>query len=222
MSSTLTAYSALPPGGTKPKSLVVLLHGVGANGQDLLGLSSFWHSLLPDTEFVAPDAPEPYDMAPIGHQWFSLADRSMAAMLAGVEASAPILNQFLDELLAERGFKDKDMALVGFSQGTMMALHVGLRRRHAPAAILGFSGMLLQTPFFASAVTSKPPTLLVHGAQDPVLPYEAMEAAKSALSSIGVPVETLGRPALGHSIDEIGASYGGAFLAKHLGSAAAQ
>jgi phospholipase/carboxylesterase len=217
---TLTAYSALPPDGRKPTSLVVLLHGVGSNGEDLIGLSSFWHRLLPAAEFVSPDAPEPYDMAPVGYQWFSLADRGMAAMVAGAQASAPILNKFLDELLVERGFTDKQLALVGFSQGTMMALHVGLRRPHAPAAILGYSGMLLQTPDFVTATTAKPPTLLVHGTEDPVLPFQVMELAKNALGAVGVPVETLTRPGLGHTIDEVGASVGGAFVAKALGDAA--
>lgn len=113
-SATLTAYTARPPDGRKPDSVVVLLHGVGANGHDLLGLSELWHDSVPGAEFVSPDAPFAYDMAPIGHQWFSLQERSLPAMVAGAEQAEPLLDRFLDEVLAERGLDDSRLALVGF------------------------------------------------------------------------------------------------------------
>ena len=128
MLSTLSGPSRPPASGGKPSRLVVLLHGLGADGNDLIGLAPYWASLLPEAEFLSPNAPFPCDMAPYGYQWFSAQDRSPAAVLAGVRAAAPMLDAFIDEALAERGLGDGELALVGFSQGTMMSLFVGLRR----------------------------------------------------------------------------------------------
>ncbi len=132
-----------PASGSKPRQLVVLLHGVGADGHDLIGLAPYWAPALPDAEFVSPDAPFPCDMAPYGRQWFSLQDRTPNAILGGVRAAAPILDAFLDEALAARGLDASQLALVGFSQGTMMSLYVGPRRAEALAGIIGYSGALI-------------------------------------------------------------------------------
>jgi phospholipase/carboxylesterase len=208
-----------PAAGGKPESVVVLLHGLGANGADLLGLAPFWSERLPRTEFVAPDAPEPCDMAPFGFQWFSLQDRNPLTMMRGVTGAAPLLDAFLDEVLAERGLGDDRMAVVGFSQGTMMSLHVGLRRAKAPAAIVGYSGALLAGPELFLQIRARPPILLVHGDADPVVPVNALAAAAIGLRAVGLTVETIRRPGLGHSIDEVGLERGGAFLAARLTSA---
>src|SRR4051794_33134777 len=122
----LTGPSQPPAAGGKPKKLVVLLHGLGADGTDLIGIAPYWARLVPSAEFVAPNAPFPCDMGPYGYQWFSLQDRSMESILAGVRAAAPFVEAFIDDLLAARGLAEKDLALVGFSQGTMMSLYVGL------------------------------------------------------------------------------------------------
>src|SRR5690242_18353856 len=140
---TLSGPSRKPASGGAPRQLVILLHGLGADGNDLIGLAPYWAPLLPDAEFVAPDAPFPCDMAPFGRQWFSLQDRSPLAILAGVRAAAPILDVFIDEALKARNLDESRLALVGFSQGTMMSLYVGLRRAKALAGIVGFSGALL-------------------------------------------------------------------------------
>ena len=205
-----------PSAGGKPTSLVVLLHGLGANGADLMGLAPYWAEALPDTAFVAPDAPEPCDMAPYGFQWFSLQDRNPIAMMHGVSAAAPVLDGFLDEILAEQGVEAGRLALVGFSQGTMMSLHVGLRRAAAPAAIVGYSGALLAGPELFLQIRARPPVLLVHGDADPIVPVGALDAAAIGLRSVGVTVETERRPGLGHSIDEVGLERGGAFLVAAL------
>ncbi len=134
---SLSGPSVKPKGGAAPRRLVVLLHGLGADGNDLIGLAPYWATLLPDAEFIAPDAPYPCDMAPMGRQWFSLAERTPENLLAGVRGSAPIVDAFLDTALAARGLADGDLALVGFSQGTMMSLFVGLRRAKPLAALLG-------------------------------------------------------------------------------------
>jgi phospholipase/carboxylesterase len=205
-----------PASGRAPKALVVLLHGVGADGQDLIGLAPHWARYLPEAEFLAPDGPEPCDMAPFGRQWFSLQDRTPAVMEAGLQAAAPIVNGFLDQALAERGLTDADLALVGFSQGTMTSLYTALRRPRPCAAVVGYSGALLGAPTLARDIVSRPPVLLVHGEDDGVVPFAAMAAASQALRSAGVAVETLARPGLGHGIDPEGLVAGLDMLRRHL------
>ncbi|MBV8131920.1 MAG: dienelactone hydrolase family protein [Alphaproteobacteria bacterium] len=208
----LSGPSRPPASGGRPSRLVILLHGLGADGNDLIGLAPYWATLLPTTEFVSPNAPFPCDMAPYGYQWFSAQDRSPAAVLAGVRAAAPFLDAFIDGALAKRRLDDADLALVGFSQGTMMSLYVGLRRSRPVAGIVGFSGRLLAPELLASELRSRPRTLLVHGTDDPLVPYESLAAAETALTDIGVPVETLTCAGVGHSIDESGLRRGGSFL----------
>ena len=212
MMSALSGPSRPPASGGKPNRLVILLHGLGADGNDLIGLAPYWAPLMPTAEFVSPNAPFPCDMAPYGYQWFSAQDRSPAAVLAGVRAAAPLLDAFIDDALAERGLDDGDLALVGFSQGTMMSLFVGLRRAKPVAGIVGFSGRLLGPELLASELRSRPRTLLVHGTDDPLVPYESLAAAEMALKGADVPVDTLTCPGVGHSIDENGLKRGGALL----------
>ena len=208
----LSGPSRPPASGGKPSRLVILLHGLGADGNDLIGLAPYWAPMLPEAEFLSPNAPFPCDMAPYGQQWFSSQDRSPAAVLAGVRAAAPILDAFIDEALAARGLGDGDLALVGFSQGTMMSLFVGLRRAQPAAGIVGFSGRLLAPELLTNELRSRPRILLVHGTEDPLVPYASLAAAEAALTSAGVPVETLTCPGIGHSIDEEGLRRGGHFL----------
>ncbi len=217
MLPSLTGPTQPPASGGAPRQLVVLLHGVGADGSDLIGLAPDWAELLPEAEFLSPDAPFPCDMAPFGRQWFSLQDRSPAAILAGVRATAPILDAFLDDALAARGLDDGSLALVGFSQGTMMSLHVGLRRAMAPAGIVGYSGAMIGADDLPREIRARPPVLLVHGDADEVVPPRALPMAVQALEAAGVPVDSLTRPRLGHGIDEVGLRDGGAFLRRVLG-----
>jgi phospholipase/carboxylesterase len=217
MLPSLTGPTQPPASGGAPRQLVVLLHGVGADGSDLIGLAPYWAELLPEAEFLSPDAPFPCDMAPFGRQWFSLQDRSPAAILAGVRATAPILDAFLDDALATRGLDDGSLALVGFSQGTMMSLHVGLRRAMAPAGIVGYSGAMIGADDLPREIRARPPVLLVHGDADEVVPPRALPMAVQALEAAGVPVDSLTRPGLGHGIDEVGLRDGGAFLRRVLG-----
>lgn len=205
-----------PASGGTPRSLVVLLHGLGADGNDLISLAPYWAKALPDTAFVSPHAPFPCDMAPYGRQWFSLQDRTPAMILAGVKAAAPILDDFIDAELREHGLTDDRLALVGFSQGTMMSLYVAPRRARAIAGVVGYSGALVGADLLAADVKSKPPVLLVHGEMDDIVPFQAMAAAAAGLRAAGIAVETLGRPGLPHSIDEEGLLRGGRFLAERL------
>ena len=208
----LSGPSRPPASGGKPSRLVILLHGLGADGNDLIGLAPYWAPLLPEAEFLSPNAPFPCDMSPSGYQWFSSQDRSPTAVLAGVRAAAPILDAFIDEALAARGLGDGDLALVGFSQGTMMSLFVGLRRLEPVAGIVGFSGRLLAPELLVDELRSRPRTLLVHGTEDPLVPYASLAAAETTLTAAGVQVETLTCPGIGHSIDEAGLRRGGHFL----------
>jgi phospholipase/carboxylesterase len=205
-----------PQSGRKAQSLVVLLHGLGADGNDLISLAPLWARVLPDTAFVSPHAPFPCDMAPYGRQWFSLQDRSPARVLAGVQAAAPILDSFLDAELARHALPPEKMALVGFSQGTMMSLYVAPRRAHAVAGVVGFSGAMVGGDALAGEIRARPPVLLVHGDADPIVPYESMAAAAQALDRAGVAVETLTCPDLPHSIDEAGLQAGAEFLVERL------
>lgn len=213
----------LPPrAGGRPRQLVVFLHGYGADGNDLIAIGRTWQAILPQAAFVSPHAPEPCGMAPVGRQWFALTFRDPQERWKGVNAAAPVLERFLDAELARHRLSGNALALVGFSQGTMMALHVGLRRAVAPAAVVGYSGALVlpgETPeAIRSAVRARPPVLLVHGESDDLIPAQALFLAAQGLATLGVPVEWHLSPGIGHGIDNEGLRHGGEFLARRFGS----
>lgn len=206
-----------PASGGPARQLVVLMHGVGADGNDLIGLAPHIAQALPDAAFVSPHAPFPYDMAPFGRQWFSLMDRSPSRMLDGVRIAGPIVDRFLDLELKRLGLDDAHLALVGFSQGTMTALHTGLRRVSPCAGILGYSGVLVGADILDSDLRARPPVMLIHGDDDPVVSYTLHELSVAALEAHDVPVEAHTCHGLGHSIDEEGLALGIAFLQKVFG-----
>ncbi len=201
-----------PLAGGKADYLVVLLHGVGANGNDLISLARAWRAILPETEFIAPNAPFPCDYAPEARQWFSLADRAPEKLLAGLREAATILDRFFDELLASRQLSDARLALAGFSQGAATALYAGLRRQSQIAGIVAFSGALPGGDGMRSDIRSKPPVLLVHGEADDVVPFQSLANAQAVLEAAGVSVTAVARPGLGHAIDDAGIALGGEFL----------
>jgi phospholipase/carboxylesterase len=204
-----------PAAGVKTTSLVILLHGYGSNGEDLIGLAPHWQGLLPTTAFVSPNAPQPCPGAPGGYQWWALHGGGDRA--AGANQAAPILNAFIDAELARYGLTETELALVGFSQGTMMALHVGPRRPRQIAGIVGYSGMLADPMGLAAPGISHPPILLIHGDADPMIPIAAFHRARDALVRDGFTVESHVSAGLGHSIDLAGLQLGGQFLARVLG-----
>jgi phospholipase/carboxylesterase len=212
----------LAPASGKAKKLVVFLHGYGADGNDLIEIGRAWQSLLPDTAFVSPHAPNPCGQSPMGREWFPLTMREPSERWTGVNAAAPVLNAFLDAELARHGLPGSALALVGFSQGTMMSLHVGLRRATAPAAIVGYSGMLVtpnddaEIDKFAEEIVARPPVLLVHGDQDQLIPVQALLHAAQGLASLDIPVQWHISPGVGHGIDQEGLRHGGEFLARNL------
>ncbi|MEM8915891.1 MAG: dienelactone hydrolase family protein [Pseudomonadota bacterium] len=212
MQSKIDGPYRAPANGQAPTKLIVFLHGVGANGDDLIGLADPLAGLFPHVGFISPNAPEAYDMAPVGYQWFSLADRDPQVMLRGIQASEPILSRFLDDQKEAHGLTDGDIALVGFSQGTMMSLYHAPRRAGQLAAVVGFSGALIGAETLKQDTVSRPPVLLVHGEADPVVPFAAMAMAAGALNIAGFDVQTLARPGLAHGIDPQGLEA----AAKHL------
>jgi phospholipase/carboxylesterase len=205
-----------PATGGTPKQLVVLCHGVGADGQDLIDLGPHWGPSLPDAAFSAPDAPEPYDGAPFGRQWWPIGDRDPARMAAGVAKAQPMLDAYIDAELARLSLPPDAYALMGFSQGAMMVLYAGLRRATPPRAILAFSGALIAPQDLPNRRNSAP-VLLVHGESDDVVPAFRSRDAEAALKAAGVPVESLFVPGLGHGIDPSGLETGAAALRRGFG-----
>ncbi|MGN6150004.1 MAG: alpha/beta hydrolase [Rhizomicrobium sp.] len=201
----------LPPARGEATHLVVLSHGYGADGNDLIGLAPMWQRLLPTVAFVAPNAPQRCD-AGFGYQWFPISRLDPHEMARGVESAAATLENFVEAELARLNLTGDKLALVGFSQGTMMSLHVGLKRGVKPAAIVGYSGMLAdQTP---APIADAPPVMLIHGDADPMIPVGALFASAATLGGAGAAVQWHIAPGVGHSIDETGLVMGGEFLAR--------
>lgn len=217
-SPDLTGPVRLPQAGGPPDSLIVLLHGVGADGADLIDLADHWSHALPGTLFLAPDAPFACDMAPFGRQWFSLQDRSPAALWDGVTRATPILSQFLDRQRVRLGLPWSRVALVGFSQGCMMALHLAPRLPEPLAGVVGMSGALLAPERLALDTRSRPPILLIHGGADPVVPAAALPLATAALTAAGFAVESQIYPGVGHGVSTAAIELTGTFLVKCLQS----
>ena len=176
-------------------------------------MSPHWARLMPNALFLSPHAPFPCELGPWGRQWFSVADGDPVMLLAGTRAAAPILDGFIDSVLSEHDLTADRLALVGFSQGTMMALYVVPRRAAACAGVVGYSGRLIGADMLQAELKSRPPMLLFHGDADQVLPHESLPAAVEGLQAVGIEVEAHLRPGLGHAIDEEGLRRGGEFLA---------
>ncbi len=200
----------LQPAKGQATELVVLLHGYGADGNDLISLAPHWQQLLPGAAFVAPNAPDRVPGTPSGYQWFPISRLDPHEMRAGVSAAAPRIAEFLDAELARLHLPPERLALAGFSQGAMLALHLGLRRSVPPAAVIGFSSMLATPPPDQKA---SPPVFLTHGGADTVIPVGAMFAAASGLGTAGRPVRWHLAPGMGHGIDAEGLELAGQFLA---------
>jgi phospholipase/carboxylesterase len=203
----------LPPAaGGAARQLVVFLHGYGADGNDLIGLGREWAKVLPHAAFVSPHAPEPCGMAPMGRQWFNLTFRDPTEMVRGVTNASPTLNAFLDAEIKRLNLPGRALGLVGFSQGTMMALGVGLKRQPTPAAIVGYSGALPIAEALPRNPGEAPAILLVHGDMDELIPIDAMFIAREQLAQAGIAVEWHVAQGIGHGIDAEGLRLGGAFL----------
>ncbi|MHA7774914.1 alpha/beta hydrolase [Roseibium sp. M-1] len=214
MTSSLDGPRLAPASGGPARQLVVILHGYGADGADLIDLGRAWQGQLLDAAFIAPDAPEHLPFEALGgRQWFALDERSPNEYRIGAEAAQPILDRFINDELARLSLNEQSLALVGFSQGAMMTFQCGLRRKVPPAALVGYSGLLPGADRLAG-ITTASPVLIVHGSEDDVVPDYHAEAARAALTAAGVSAQMHLLSGLGHSIDERGMVLGGRFLEK--------
>lgn len=202
------------PEDGRVEKLVILCHGYGSNGDDLIGLVPHLKPFVKNAAFVSPNAPGRLAGLPNGYQWFPLQTLSREERLTGTIAASPILHNFIDQQLEKYSLEDKDLILIGFSQGTMMSLHVGLRRPTNIAGIVGFSGAMAVAENWQEEVTSKPPVVLIHGDRDNVVPVELMHQAFIALQEAGIDVDNHVSPGVMHSIGPDGLHKAVEFLAK--------
>jgi phospholipase/carboxylesterase len=201
----LSGPEVTPRSGRKPKKLAIILHGLGANGDNLIDIARVMNRFIPDIHFIAPNAPEPYDFQPYGYyQWFSVADRAPEKMIAGARKAEIVLNEFIDHQLQRFNLEEKDLIVMGFSQGAMMSLHTCLRRKNPVALVIGFSGSLLSPELLHSEIKSKPDVLLLHGTDDEVVPVSKIYEAEKYLKENHVPVKAFTYNNIGHSISEEG------------------
>jgi phospholipase/carboxylesterase len=215
-SPTLSYLDRAPSNKQPPTSVVFLLHGYGAEASDLITLAEAWQQELPNTLFIAPNAPTVCNHLPSGRQWFALYDVSLPVLIEGAQQASTQLASFIESVLLEKKLQDLPVAILGFSQGAMTAMYTALRMTKPVQAVLAYSGLLLGTENLGQEITARPPILLIHGKDDTVVPHQATLAAAEALDQHQVPVKLLVLDALGHGIDDRGLAAGAQFLVEHL------
>lgn len=215
----LEGPEALPAPGVTARKLVILVHGYGADGADLIPIGEIWSQHMPETAFVAPNAPQMVGDGSGGRQWFGFDANGEGELRQRVKDAAANLSEFIDQQLLRFSLTNADLALVGFSQGTMIALEVALRRTPEIAALVGYSGSLPNGETLEDEMTAKPPVLLVHGDADPMIPVKALFRTVLTLKKHGLTPDWEISHNLGHGIDEAGVSRGQAFLASQMGIA---
>ncbi len=202
----------VPPKSGEARQLVVLLHGWGADGNDLIGLAPALQPALQPARFASPNAPDPCDQRPMGRQWYSFMDERPEKLKTGYDRAAGLIDAYLDAELERLKLDESRLALVGFSQGAMMAIHVALRRNKPVAGVVGYSGMLIDAENIAAEIKSRPPMLLCHGDADPVVPYASLREAVAGLAKHDVPAQWHTSPGVGHGIDPGALEAGSNFL----------
>ena len=213
MTAKLSGPMVPPKDGGMPAQAVVLLHGYGSDGQDLIGLAGYWRDLLPGALFVAPNAPEPCRDNPAGYQWFPIAQDRAARWVDGAASARPVIAEFLDGLWTQTGLGPEHTILGGFSQGAMMALNVGLSLERALMGIIAFSGALIEPDAVRDSPAPRPPVCLVHGDLDGVVEPDLSESAAALLRGKGFPVSYHVEIGAGHTITEDGLGFASEFIA---------
>ncbi len=217
---SLNGPEYFPQSGEKPKRAVIILHGVGADGENMMGIVPHLADAVEDCYFICPNGSEQYEDGSMsvngsyGYQWFSLWDRSYPQLKAGVEVASDNLKNFIDEVKERFNLNYSDIVLAGFSQGCMTALHTALRMGEGKqlAGMMGFSGGMIANQLEEAEITSKPKVCLVHGEADPVVPFDRSVYAEEHLSELGIDIETSVIPHLPHSIDINGIEIAKKFL----------
>jgi len=209
-------YEEFPDLDIKYESLVVLLHGIGADGFDLIPLAKHWALTLKKTKFYSLHAPYPYRFSPQGRQWFDLEDRDQTRILNEIELVKPMVRNFLEEKFKEHNLDYKNLILVGFSQGTMVALNLSLTMKKKVKGVLGYSGGVILTKSGKIDILSTPKICLIHGKNDDIVPSKMMESSSMVLKDFNIEVSTHLIKNLGHSINQEGLDIGQNFLVKYL------
>ena len=209
-------YEKFPHQNIKPNSLVILFHGIGADAFDLIPLAEFWFPKLKKTKFYSLHAPHPYKLAPSGREWFNLQDRDQTRILKEIELLKPIIISFIKTKIENYNLQYKDLILVGFSQGTMIALNLALTMEEEVKGVLGYSGGVILTKSGKIEINSKPKICLVHGNEDDVVPKRMMSTTEIVLKDNNIDVNTHLLNNLGHGISQEGLEIGQNFLVKYL------
>lgn len=211
----LSGPMVAPLSGKAPNQAVILLHGYGSDGADLIGLAPSWQAILPDAVFISPNAPDMCRQLSFGFQWFepSFDTDRLARRQEGVASARPVLVEFLNDLWSQTGIAPKQTILAGFSQGAMMALHVGLSLPQKLMGIIAFSGAFLPPEGFGSTPMAKPPVCLVHGDRDEIVDPQHSADADEALKAAGFDVRYHVSAGVGHGIAPDGLAFAGAFIA---------
>tara|TARA_B100001029_G_C15046339_1_gene447420 strand:+ start:773 stop:1426 length:654 start_codon:yes stop_codon:yes gene_type:complete len=216
MSYSLNTTILEPLSAEKPKNAVILCHGYGGDGKDISLLASYWKNYLPDTLFVCPDAPEKCDVSLTGFQWFDLRDENRDQILAKSLIAEAKLNKLIDEVIKKNNLNDNQIAIGGFSQGCMISLQVGIKRKKKINSIIGFSGKIIDTDHLEKNLNSRPNIILMHGDSDQVVPVSSLLESREFFNKNEYKIESKIFKNCEHRIPTEGSSAGLAFLKKNL------
>lgn len=216
-SKNLLSFSGPTTGAAKessPQQLIILLHGENSSGENFIEFGKTLSSALPRAVFVAPNAPLPHGKEPGKRLWFEIVGKSADAILNGMEKITPSLNDFIDDQIEKYGVQDHNVALIGFSQGAMLALHVGLRRKKRLGAIVSCSGTLIGAKHLRQELASRPSVFFIHGKDDQTVPAERVLDSVAKLMELNVPAELRFCFGVGHAINKDGMIHGASFMCK--------
>ena len=216
MSYSLNTTIINPISKQKPKNAVILCHGYGGDGNDISILANYWKNYLPDTIFLCPDAPEKCAVSSVGYQWFDLMDQSKQQILTKSLVAEMKLNQLIDEVKVQNNLEANKIILGGFSQGCMISLQTGIKRKDKINSIIGYSGKIIDTEHLSKNIVSRPKVILMHGDKDEIVPINFFLEAKEFFIKNNYPVELKSFKNCEHRIPQEGSSLGLEFIKKNL------
>ena len=216
MSYSLNTTIINPISKQKPKNAVILCHGYGGDGNDISILANYWKNYLPDTIFLCPDAPEKCAVSSVGYQWFDLMDQSKQQILTKSLVAEMKLNQLIDEVKVQNNLQANKIILGGFSQGCMISLQTGIKRKDKINSIIGYSGKIIDTEHLSKNIVSRPKVILMHGDKDEIVPINFFLEAKEFFIKNNYPVELKSFENCEHTIPQEGSSLGLEFIKKNL------